>query len=131
MMIARREGQLLQFKRVLKLLEDALGADELDGPSAPERLKSQVSGLRIDVEPSALDELVSRFPEIPRDECRRLVAEWAVEGLKSARAEAVSLLEGVEHEFSKKPEGASVDVDPLARIQDDRVCQWLRSRGLP
>jgi hypothetical protein len=104
-MLARQKGRSAQFARVLKLLQDALGAEGLDTPGALARLKSRVGGLRIDVEPSALDELVARFPEIPRDECRRYVAGWAVDGLKMARGESLSLLEKVEGARARKAEG--------------------------
>ena len=104
-MLARQKGRSLQFARVLKLLQDALGADGLDAPGSLARLKSQVGGLRIDVEPSALDELVSRFPEIPRDECRRHVAEWALDGLRMARGESLGLLEKVESAQAQKADG--------------------------
>lgn len=104
-MLARQKGRSLQFAHVLKLLQDALSADGLDAPGALARLKSQVGGLRIDVEPSALDELVSRFPKIPRDESRRHVAEWAVDGLRMARREALGLLEKVEGDRAQKAEG--------------------------
>lgn len=104
-MLARQAGRTIQFARVVKLLQDALGADKPDAPNALARLKSQIDGLRIDVEPSALDELVSRFPSIPRDECRRYVAEWAVDGMRMARAESLGLLERVEAAQSQKAEG--------------------------
>ena len=104
-MIARQKGRSMQFAHVLKLVQDALGADRLDAPGALARLKTQVGGLRIDVEPSALDELVLRFPEIPRDECRRYLAEWAMDGMRMARVESLGLLERVESAQAQKADG--------------------------
>lgn len=104
-MVARRKGRHVQFARVIKLLQGVLGPGGLDAPGALARLKSQVDGLRIDVEPSALDELVSRFTEIPRDECRRIVAESAVDGMRAAKGESLRQLEQVESARAQKVEG--------------------------
>lgn len=57
------------------------------------------------MEPSALDELVSTFPEIPRDECSRLVAESAVDGMKAAKGESLRLLGQVESAHAQKAGG--------------------------
>src|SRR4051812_8407707 len=103
-MTARRRARSIQLARVLKLVQGELDGEPQDAKGALSRLKSRVGGLRIDVEPSVLDELLSAFPALPREDGRRLLAESAVEGFTSARAEALSQLEGVER--SQKPGGS-------------------------
>jgi hypothetical protein len=101
-MFARHVGRATQLARVLKLTEDALDSGT---PDAPARLREQIAGLRIDVEPSALDEMLSKFPPRAGDDGRRVVASSAVEGLMSGRAEALGMLEMLESEQSQKGGG--------------------------
>jgi len=122
-MLARQKGRSIQFARVLKLVQDSLAADALDSQGALAQLKSHVGGLRIDVEPTALDELVSRFPEIPREECRRYVAEWAVDGMKMARVESLGLLEKVAGAQSQTADGS----DLRRRLEEVRAAVEKRA----
>lgn len=95
-MVARQRGRLVQFARVLRLVQSALDAGVQGGPDALAALKARAAGLRIDAEPELLDELMSKFPELSHEEGRGLVASAALEGLRNAREEFLRLVREVE-----------------------------------
>jgi hypothetical protein len=103
-MVASQTGRATQLTRVLSLVERALDAQGQDAAGAFESLKSQVAALRIDVEPSVLDGLVSKFPEL-HDDGRRLLAASALEGLRGGREEALYILEEIERARERDAEG--------------------------
>jgi hypothetical protein len=104
-MVAGQTGRAVQLARVLLLVESALDAQGQDAAGAFESLKSQVAALRIDVEPSVLDGLVSKFPELPQGDGRRLLAASALEGLRGGREEALHILEEIERARERSAEG--------------------------
>ena len=93
-MAARQKGRLVQFTRVLGLLQGALDAPPQAAPAALATLKSEVAGLRIDAEPSLLEALLAQFPELSREaDGRKLLAESALDGLRAARDESLRLID--------------------------------------
>lgn len=115
-MTARDRGRLTQLARVLKLLQSALEPQALDAPDAVEKFKSQVAGLRIDAEPSSVDELLAKFPGLPKSEGRRLVASNILDGLSAGREETLNLLRGIEN----KPSQKATDSNPRRILEELR-----------
>ena len=84
---ARQAGRRIQLGRVVLLLRDTLDAADQGEAAALEKLKSQVSLLRIDVDASIISELLSRFPSLADEtEKKRLMGE-VMDGLKNGREE--------------------------------------------
>ena len=93
-MAARQKGRLLQFARVLGLLPGAANEPQTEAVAPLDALKSRVAGLRIDAEPSLLEELLAQFPELSRGgEGRKLVAESALDGLRAGREESLRIIQ--------------------------------------
>lgn len=87
-MVARQKGRLAQLARVLALVQGVLEAQ----PDVA-ALRTQIAGLRIDVEPALLEALRSQFPTLSGDEGRSLLAAAALEGLRGGREEALRAID--------------------------------------
>ena len=105
---AERRGLQTQLARVLPLLPCGLDAPEQDAAPALEKLKAQISTLRIDVDPGVVDELRARFPELSKEEDRAQLAVQVMSGLKQGRAEALHILSEVEALRVRNPEGLNL-----------------------
>lgn len=92
-MAARQRGRLAQFARVLGLLPGAPDAATRESVATLAALKSRVEGLRIDAEPSLLDELQSQFPGLADEEGRTLLAEAALDGMRAGREESLRIIQ--------------------------------------
>lgn len=115
---ASHRGRVIQLARILEVMREMLKG-KLDEADAVARLKARVQGLRVDVEPSVLDELVAKFPELPRDKRRRLLARSAVGGLIGGRYDALSLLGAIE--FKQKEKAAGFDLRPRLEEMRDQL----------
>ena len=124
-MFASQKGRSIQFERVMKLLQSALDSEGPDPSGALARLKSQIGGLRIDIEPSVVDEMLSKFPTLRAgDGGRRIIAYAAVEGLKTGKVEALALLGAIERARAEKAEG----FDLRGRLEEMRGAIERRGR---
>ena len=122
-MVARLKGRSVQFARVLGLLRNVLDADSPPAADAVARLKAEVGGLRIDVEPPVLEALVARFPELPTPAARKLIAEAVVNELRGTRGEALRMLEEVER--AQRQEAGRFDL----RRELEKVRALVERRG--
>lgn len=85
---ARQLGQRLQIKRVLSLLGEITDAQEQDA-IALEKLKTQASALRIDVDAATVNELLTRYPSLSEEyQKKRLMAE-IMNGFRNGREEVL------------------------------------------
>jgi hypothetical protein len=124
---ASHRGRLIQLARILEIMRETLGG-KLDEADAVARLRARVQGLRVDVEPSVLDELAAKFPEVPRDKRRRLVAGAAVGGLVSGRYDALALLGQIEISQQYKDKEPGFDLRRRLGQMRDRLAARA---GLP
>lgn len=103
--IARRRGRQLQLARVVTLLQNTAEAQEQDSTSTLDKLKAQVSSLRIDADAALVDELLARFPELSKEYGRTLIVQEVMSGLKYGREEAVRQLAEIENVRARNPQG--------------------------
>ena len=104
---ARQVGRRLQLARVVSLLKDIPDAPEQGAMATLQKLKSQVSSLRIDVDASIISELLARYPSLADEHRReRLMAE-VMDGLRSGREEVLHQIK----EFEQSSERASGGID--------------------
>ena len=99
--IATRTGNRIQLTRAVSLLQKALEAGDQDPAALIERLRTEVSGLRIDVEPQLVDEFLGRFPELPKTYNRTQVAESIMRGLIEGRQSVLSRIKDVPNATSR------------------------------
>lgn len=124
-MFARQKGRRLQLARVVMLLHGLFETD-MPAPEALAEFKARVAEMRIDVSPPTLEQMLSKFPALrSNDDGRRILAESAVEGLRNARGEALSMIEGIERTLAQKGEGPD-----LRRIHKELVEQVVRQVGV-
>jgi hypothetical protein len=102
--IARRRGRQLQLTRVLTLLPDNPDAPAQEPTDVLEKLKTQVSLLRIDADTALVDELAGRFPELPKGS-RTLLAAEVMNGLKHGREEVSRRLKEMADAQTRNPQG--------------------------
>ena len=93
-MAARRLGSRIQKSRLLQLL--------LDQPRTGEpneilgQLKQKINDLRIDVDPTDIDQIQSQFPKLPKDNGRPWIAEQIMDGLKMARSDGAHRVDEID-----------------------------------
>lgn len=87
-----RKGYQIQVKRVLALIQNILDSSDNDA-AALEKLKSQVSNLRIDVDPSAADAIISKYPNLPKDYSKTNVISNVMRNLTSVKEMALREIE--------------------------------------
>ena len=102
--IARLKARQIQIVRVLSLLQNLLDAPEQDAMAVLEKLKTQVATLRIDVDPAVVDELLARFPELPKDRDRKWLTRVLMNGLKNGREEMLYRIKDLEDARKRRPE---------------------------
>jgi hypothetical protein len=93
--IATRTGNRVQLTRAVSLLQKVLEAGEQDPAAMLERLRSEVSGLRIDVEPQLVDAFIARFPELPKTYNRTNVTQNVMRGLIDGRQNVLSRIKDI------------------------------------
>jgi hypothetical protein len=93
--IATRTGNRIQLSRAVSLLQKALETGDQDSAALLERLRTEVSGLRIDVEPQLVDDFLARFPELPKTYNRTRVAETIMRGLIEGRQSVLSRIKDI------------------------------------
>jgi hypothetical protein len=86
-MEARQIGRRIQFKREVSLLDGMLNAPEQDVQVAVEKLKSQVSTLRIDVDVSIVNKLLARYPSLSSEDQKKDLTAQVMDGLRAGREE--------------------------------------------
>ena len=100
---ARQKGRQIQLARVLSIMRNALDAPETIAV-ALEKLKTQISTLRIDVDASVVDELLTRFPKYPQERGRKWLTVVVMNGLKQGREEALFRIKDIEEMRARRPE---------------------------
>jgi hypothetical protein len=124
--MARRRGQQKQLARVLPLLQSFLDAPPQDATTALEKLKAQVSMLRIDVDPTIVDELLARFPELPQKDNRTWLTAMIMDGYRNGRMEAMNRLREIEAMRAHKAE--SFDFQQALRAAKEQLEKRIGSR---
>jgi len=93
-MAARRLGSRIQRSRLLQLL--------LDQPRTGEpneilgQLKQKINDLRIDVDPTDIDQIQSQFPKLTKENGRPWIAEQIMYGLKMARSDGANRVDEID-----------------------------------
>jgi len=101
---AAGKGRRVQLARALRLFQQTLAAPEQDATVVLEKLKSQVSTLRIDVEASIVDELLAHFPQLSANNDRAWLMATVMSGLKNGREEALFRLKDLEEARTRNAE---------------------------
>lgn len=101
---ASRRGGQIQRARVAPLLQSLLDAPSIDAPAAIEKLKAEVSGLRIDADPAVVAELRAQFPELTGVAVERLLTANVMSGLRRGREVAAHMIKGWEEMRARAPD---------------------------
>lgn len=120
-MAARLKGREVQLSRFLELLRKTSPQPDERATTLLQSLKSAVENFRIDVDPQYFEELGTGF-SLPEGK-RKVVAEKIMEGLKSARSQAQSLIREMERKLSENP--ATFDLSPALNALRERVANLV------
>lgn len=116
-MAARSKGREVQLSRFLELLLKTSPRPDERATTLLQSLKSAVENFRIDVDPQYVEELGARF-SLPEGK-RKVLAEKIMEGLKTARSQAQSMIREMERKLSENP--ARFDLSPALNALRERV----------
>lgn len=111
-LLAARAGEEAQRERIMPLLRALLDAPPPDAAAALERLKTEVSALRIDADPAVVAQLLARFPSLRGGEGEkhlerdaiRSISTYVMSGLRNARTHALHTIKYWEVERARSPE---------------------------
>lgn len=115
--VATHKGRQIQLARAIRLFQNLLDAPEPDAAATLEKLKSQVSTLRIDVEAQLVDELLARFPQLSSKDDRAWLKSTVMDGLKGGRQEALFRLKDIEEARTRNTPNFSFQQSLLAATE--------------
>lgn len=119
------QGRHIQLARVLELLQKMSDVLEQDVAVNLEKLKSQVSTLRIDVDGVFVDELLARFPQLSSNEDRAWLKSNVMSGLKNGREEALFRLTDLE--AARTRDAVNFDFQQSLRAINQRLARRMSS----
>jgi hypothetical protein len=99
-MAARARGRQIQLSRVLELLPEAGRSEPI---KSIQELKALVEKLRIDIDISIVEELLSKFPALPKNYGKTWLASQLMDGLKGGRGHALYFVNAIEQERARDP----------------------------
>lgn len=106
--IGGQAGQRLQFARAVSLLQKILEGPDQDPTAMLERLRTEVSQLRIDVDSQIVDELLARFPELPKKYDRKGLTSIMMRGLQDGRQSLLSQIKDIEGAVRRDPSAVNL-----------------------
>lgn len=80
-------GRHIQRQRIISLLEEITDTQGQGTKTALEKLKAQVSALRIDVDATVVNKLLARYPSLSEEHQRKRIMSEVMGGLKNGREE--------------------------------------------
>ena len=113
-MAARGRGRLIQLSRVLELLPETGRSETI---KSIQELKASVERLRIDVDNSVVEELLSHFPALPKNNGKAWLASKLMDGLKNGRGHALYLVNAIEQERARDPKNFDLN-QSLAALRE-------------
>jgi hypothetical protein len=122
-MAARARGRQIQLSRVLELLPETGRSETI---KSIQELKAGVEKLRIDVDNSIVEEMLSKFPALPKNYGKTWLATRLMDGLKGGRGQALSLVNSVERERARDPKNPDLN-QSLANLRE-RVASLVRNQ---
>lgn len=102
------DGQRIQFGRAVLLLKKILESPFEDPEATLTRLNEDVSRMRIDVDSQTVDELLRRFPNLPREYDRRMVTRVVMDGLKNGRTHVLRRVQDIQRAKARPSSDAGV-----------------------
>jgi len=108
-MAARSKGRQIQSSRCLQLLLGIPDQPAQETIKAIQEVKAAVERLRIDVDPTLVEELQSQFPLLPKAKGKAWLAEKTMDGLKGGRRHALYLLNELEQKRARNQEGFNLN----------------------
>lgn len=105
--IGGQTGQRLQLARAVPLLQKTLESPDKDPVAMLERLRTEVSQLRIDVDSQIVDELLARFPELPKKYDRKTLTSIMMHGLQEGRQSMLSQIKNIEDAGRRDPKSVN------------------------
>jgi len=115
---ARRVGRRIQLGRIVSLLKDKLDAPGEVEATTLEKLKEEVSCLRIDVDPRIINEVLGRYPSLTGEGQKKRVMREVMEGLTGVREEVLNRLKGFERSGGRGPGGDNLKTW-LSRMKEE------------
>jgi len=106
---ARSKGRQIQSSRCLQLLLGIPDQPAQETIKAIQEVKAAVERLRIDVDPTLVEELQSQFPLLPKAKGKAWLAEKTMDGLKGGRRHALYLLNELEQKRARNQEGFNLN----------------------
>ena len=102
--VAYQQGVRTQNERVALLLQIFLDAPALGAPAAIEKLKAEVSALRIDADPAAVAELRAQFPALAESDADKRLAADVMSGLRGGKDGVTHRIKRWEEMRAREPE---------------------------
>ena len=106
--IGGQAGHRLQLARALSLLQKILEGPDQDPVTMLERLRTEVSQLRIDVDSQIVDELLARFPELPKKYDQKTLTSIMMHGLQEGRQSMLSQIKNIEDAARRDPKSVNM-----------------------
>lgn len=101
--IGEKKGRRLQLARALPLLQRILESPDRDPTATLDKLRSDVSELRIDADSQTVEDLARRFPELPLALDRNNLTSIIMRGLMSGRTELLYQIKDIEEAIKRNP----------------------------
>ncbi len=106
-MEAWRRGIQIQAERVLAIIQNTLDTSTNDAATL-EKYKSQISALRIDVDPSVAEEIMSLYPNLSEKYSKNNLMTDAMRYMSSTKEMALREIEEFEKLRKRTPEGSDL-----------------------
>jgi hypothetical protein len=121
-MAARSKGRQIQSLRCLQLLQGIPDQPAQETIKAIKEVTAAVEKLRIDVDPTLVEEMQSQFPLLPKANGKAWLAEKTMDGLKGGRRHALYLLKELEQKRALHPEG--FDLNQSLAVLRERIARF-------
>jgi hypothetical protein len=93
--VATRTGRRIQIGRIVALLQKTLEAPDQDPEAMLEHIRTEVSGLRIDVDTQLVDDLFARFPKLQKDYNKRELRYCLMQGFTEGRQDVLNRIKNM------------------------------------
>jgi hypothetical protein len=126
--IGGQAGHRLQLARAVLLLQKILEGPDQNPAAMLESLKSEVSRMRIDVDSQIVNELVARFPELPRKYDQKDLTSIMMHGLMEARQRLLSEITNIEDAARRDPTSAGLVWRQMSSFKEQLETELLATK---